>query len=60
VKVIPSPYRLYRQEKLLGLANKECNILLSPSIHHLMLAFSLEELEGLMDLINQASNILQI
>jgi hypothetical protein len=36
------------------------NIFLSPTISHLILAFSLEELEGLMDLGHQASFVLEI
>jgi hypothetical protein len=51
---------LYEEERALGLPVDEKNIFLSPSISYLMLAFSLEELEGLMDLINQASIILEI
>ncbi|KAA5541663.1 DUF6686 family protein [Adhaeribacter rhizoryzae] len=51
---------LYEQEKQSGLPANERNIFLSPSVHHLMLAFSLEELAGLMDLIHQASLVLQI
>ncbi|GEO04946.1 hypothetical protein AAE02nite_26100 [Adhaeribacter aerolatus] len=51
---------LYEQEKEAGRPTNERNIYLSPSVYHLMLAFSLEELAGLMDLINQASIVLQI
>jgi len=51
---------LYEQEKQSGLQANERNIFLSSSVHHLMLAFSLEELAGLMDLIHQASIVLQI
>lgn len=51
---------LYEEERALGSPVDERNIFLSPSISHLMLAFSLEELEGLMDLINQAAIVLQI
>lgn len=51
---------LYEAESKQGTPVDERNIFLSPSIHHLMLAFSLEELEGLMDLLNQASLVLEI
>ena len=51
---------LYEEEKSLSQSVRERNIYLSPSIHHLMLAFSLEELAGLMDLINQAAIVLEI
>jgi hypothetical protein len=51
---------LYEEESKLGTPVDERNIFLSPSINHLMLAFSLQELDGLMDLINQASLVLEI
>ena len=47
-------------ERALGTPVEERKIFLSPSIHHLMLAFSLQELEGLMDLIQQAAIVLEI
>lgn len=51
---------LYEEEREQGTPVDERNIFLSPSIDHLMLAFSLEELEALMDLINQASIVIEI
>src|SRR5688500_5880702 len=51
---------LYEQEKELGHPVNERYIYLSPSVSHLMVVFSLEELAGLMDLLNQASIVLQI
>jgi hypothetical protein len=39
---------------------EERNISLSPAISHLMLAFSLEELAGLTELIIQADSALEI
>jgi hypothetical protein len=51
---------LYEEERKQGTPADERNIFLSPSINHLMLAFSLEELEGLMELIYQAAIVLEI
>jgi hypothetical protein len=51
---------LYEAERGEDAPVDERSIFLSPSINHLILAFSLEELEGLMDLINQAAIVLEI
>lgn len=52
--------RVYEAEKETATHTRERSIYLSPSIDHLMLAFSIEELEGLMDLLNQASLTLEV